>query len=207
MLIYQKLITLAKDHNAFTIVDDAHATGALGPYGKGTKQHFKLAAGIDMVTGSLSKSLPGIGGFVACNKTIAQLLRFGSNGYVFSASLPPPILAGLIMAINILENEPERQDRLQQNTHHIRNALNTIGLNTMNSTTSIIPILLHSKKMTLKFADELHKKGVFVNPICYPAVPNRLSRLRINASAALEPNDIDSALTIIENTAKKLELI
>ena len=202
-----KIVSLAKKFNAVTIVDDAHATSAFGPYGKGTPHHFNVQNEIDIITGSLSKGLPGSGGFVACNKELAILLRYASNGYIFSASSPPATAAGLIEAIRILKKEPQRQERIKRNSEHIRQGLQEMGFDTMNSTTAIIPILLHDAKLAFKLAGEAHSRGLYLNAICFPAVARQAARIRVNANAALRTEDITKGLEIIKASAKALKIL
>lgn len=151
---------LANKYDAFTIVDDAHSTAALGPNGKGTPSKFGLQKDIDILTGSLSKGLPGIGGFAAGSQEVINYLKFTSNGYIFSAALPAPIVAGLISSIEILENEPQIQDKLHSNALYLRNQLKNMGLNILDSESAIIPILLKSRTQTANFAKALHENGV-----------------------------------------------
>ncbi len=205
--ILDQIVELAKKHNAFIIVDDAHATAAFGPCGRGTPSYYDVVDEIDILTGSLSKGLPGIGGFAAGSKRSMDLLRYGSNGYIFSASLPPTIPAGLSIALDILENEPEIQTKLHTNENLLREGIKAIGLNVMHSESPIIPILLPNREITFQFAELLYAKNIFVNPICFPAVSRKLSRLRLNASASLSQDDIDESLENIKFVAQKLDLI
>jgi glycine C-acetyltransferase len=200
------LVELANEYNSFLIVDDAHATAALGPNGRGTPAYFNLGNDIDLLTGSLSKGLPGIGGFAAGKKRTIDMLRYGSNGYIFSASIPAPILAGLIVSLDILEKNPEIQSRLHNNERQLREGIKQIGLNVMHSETPIIPILLPNRDTTFLFARKLHELGVYANAICFPAVSRHHPRLRLNASAALSQEDINKTLWIIEKVAKELNL-
>lgn len=202
-----EIIRLAEQYNAFVIVDDAHATASFGPNGRGTPAHFGLEKKIDILTGSLSKGLPGIGGFAACSKQTANLLRYGSNGYIFSASIPAPIIAGLLVAIEILEAHPEIQDKLHENEYMLRNGIRDIGLNVMHSESPVIPILLPNREITFTFAKKLHENGVYANAICFPAVSRKQPRLRLNASAALTEEDITCSLKAIKNIADELNLI
>ena len=202
-----RIVELRNKYDAFTIIDDAHATAAAGPNGQGSKHHFALKEGIDVITSSLSKGLPGIGGFAACTQQVADILRYGSNGYIFSASLTPATLAGLIAAIDILQSEPERQSKLQENSLLLRQGLQNIGFDTMKSTTSVIPILMPSREETWQFAEWLHQHGVFVNTIAFPAVPLESPRIRLNASSALNKEDIELALNLMEQAGKSLRLL
>lgn len=203
----KKIVNLANEYNTFVIVDDAHATASYGPNGRGTPAHFRLESEIDVLTGSLSKGLPGIGGFAAGSKKTIDLLRYGSNGYIFSASLPPATLGGLIAAIDILEKHPEIQEQLHRNETLLRDGIRTLGLDVMHSESAVIPILLPNRDITFKFAKELHEEGVYANPVIFPAVSKRLPRIRLNASAVHEIMEIEYALDAIKNVAKKLQLI
>ncbi|MGG4419118.1 aminotransferase class I/II-fold pyridoxal phosphate-dependent enzyme [Bacillus subtilis] len=196
-----ELVLLAEKYNAFIIVDDAHATAAFGPYGRGTPSHFKVEKEIDILTGSLSKGLPGVGGFAAGSKETIDILRWGSNGYMFSASLPPSVIGGLIAAIDILEKNPNIQEKLHENEKYLRDGIQQIGLNVLHSESPIIPIILPDRNTTLRFADLLHQEGVYVNPVFFPAVSRKLPRLRLNTSAALEKSDLNYTLNAIEKVA------
>jgi len=202
-----KIVELAKKYRAFVIVDDAHGTASCGPEGRGALAHFGLEREIDILIGSLSKGLPGIGGFACASEEICELLRYGSNGYIFSASIPPSVVGGLVKAIAILESEPEIQNRLHRNEQKIRDGLRVFGFDVMHSETPIIPIAMPDRAMAFNFAREMHERGVFVNPICYPAVAMNRARIRVNASASLTENDIAKALNIFSEVGKNLGLI
>ena len=197
------IIELANQHNAFVIVDDAHATAAMGPNGRGTPAHFGLQQGVDVLTGSLSKGLPGIGGFAAGSKATMDLLRYGSNGYIFSASLPPPIAAGLLEGIRILKEQPELQERLHRNERYLRDGLRAMGLDCMNSESPIIPVLMPDSQQTYEMTQFLHLEGIYVNPVGAPAVSRNRTRLRINVSANLEQADLDRFLDAMERGSRK----
>ena len=203
-----KMIDIAEKYNSFIIIDDAHAIAAIGECGRGTASHFgNVQDKVDVITGSLSKGIPGIGGYAAGPKETIDLLRYGSNGYIFSASLPAPTVAAILKALGILEKNPMIQEDLHRKEVKIRDGLASIGLDVMNSTTPIIPVYLGDKNLTFEFALRLHQEGIYVNPICSPAVGRKKSRLRINASAALTDSDIDQALTAFEKVGKELGVI
>ena len=200
------IVDLAEHYNAFIIVDDAHGTAGYGPKGRGTPAHFDVCEQVDVLTGSLSKGLPGIGGFAAGAKQTMDLLRFGSNSYLFSASLPPSTVAAIMAAIDVLEENPDIQDRLHEIEIRLRDGIAAMGLNIMHSESPIIPILLPNSDITFKFAGLLHDAGLYVNTVCFPAVSRKLPRLRLNASAALTTEDVDFALKCIEQAATELGL-
>lgn len=202
-----QIVELAKKYRAFVIVDDAHGTASCGPNGRGSVSHFGLEKDVDVLIGSLSKGLPGIGGFACASREIIELLRYGSNGYIFSASLPPAVAGGLIRAIEILEAEPAIQDRLHENERQIRDGLRALGFDVMHSETPIIPIAMPDRATAFEFARQMHERGVFVNPICYPAVAMNRARIRVNASASLTQKDIAKALDAFGSAGHMLQLI
>lgn len=202
-----KMVEIAKETNAFIIVDEAHATAAYGPLGRGTPAHFNVVEEIDVITGSLSKGLPGVGGFAAGKKHSMDFLRYCSNGYIFSASLPPAIPAGLSKALDILATEPEIQDKLHANELLLREGIKSMGLNVMHSESPIIPILLPSRDIAFKYARLLYENNIYVNAVSFPAVSRKLSRLRLNASAALSKEDIDKSLVAVHKVGQELGLI
>ena len=194
-----EITKLANKYNAFVIVDDAHGVAAVGPNGRGTVAHFGLEYKVDVVIGSLSKGLPGIGGFVVASQRTIETLFFGANSYVFSASLPPVIVGGLIEAIYVLMENPDIQNSLHENENYLREELQKLGFDTMGSCTPIIPILMPDTETAYACTRELHNQGVYVNPVTAPAVSRKLTRLRLNVSACLSREDLNKALKAFEN--------
>jgi len=200
------IIELAERYHAYVIVDDAHATAAIGPHGRGTPALYGSCGGVDVLTGSLSKGLPGIGGFAAGPKSTMDLLRIGSNGYVFSASIPPSIAAGLIEAIQILEEQPEIQERLHHNERYLRAGIQRLGLDCMNSASPVIPILMPTYDIAADVTRRLHRAGIYVNAVGYPAVSKKRMRLRVNVSANLEQHDLDRFLDTLGEITRALDI-
>jgi glycine C-acetyltransferase len=201
-----EVVSLADEYNAFVIVDDAHATGALGPCGRGTVAHFGLDDQVDVITGVLSKGLPGIGGFAAGPKRTIDLLRYGSHGYIFSTALPPSVVAGLIAAIDILRESPEIQERLHRNVRRFRDGVEALGFDVLGSQSAVIPLPMPDAATTLRFARMLHEDGVYVNAAIYPAVSPLRPRLRVNVNASLDVADIDAALESIQRCMARLQI-
>lgn len=199
------IVDLANKFSAYVVLDDAHGTGAVGPEGRGTAAHFGLQDSVDVLTGSLSKGLPGVGGFAAGNERLCSLLRYGSNGYIFSASLPPSVVGGLIAAVGVLEESPAIQTRLHYVERRLREGIIALGLNVLSSETPIIPILMNSRGDAFRWARLLHERGFYVNPVCFPAVSRRKPRLRLNASAALTDLDVDRALEALREVSQLSE--
>lgn len=202
-----EIVSLANEYNAFVIVDDAHAIGAFGPCGRGSIAHFGLEDQVDVITGVLSKGLPGIGGFVAGNKHTIELLRYGSHGYIFSTALPPSVIAGLIEALDILAEQPDIQERLHRNVQQFREGIEGLGFDVLGSQSAVIPMPMPDVETTLKFARLLHEDGIYINAAIYPAVSPLRPRLRVNMNANLESEDINRALRSIEHCIRKIGLI
>ena len=198
---------LADEYNAFLIVDDAHGTSAIGKCGRGSVDHFDLTDRVDVITGSLSKGLPGIGGFVATSKKIASILRSGASQYIFSASIPPVIAAALIKAIDLLDNNPSIQQRVQSNAHLMKGILSEYGFNMGSSVTPIIPIMIGDEERTIELTRRLHEDGIYVNLVIYPAVSKSRARLRINVSAAFSQEEIVECCQKLCKHAKDLNII
>lgn len=201
------IINLARMYDAYVIVDDAHAITSIGANGKGTTSYYNLPIKPDLITGSLSKGLPGIGGYIAGSEELIDFFRYSSNPYIFSSSLPAPQVAAILKGIEILEDSPELTIDLHVKEARIRNGLNSIGLNTMASNTPIIPILIGDRLLAYQVSKMLDKEGVYINPVIFPAVSLSKARLRINASINLTFEQIDFSLTKIEAVAKKYELL
>ena len=202
-----EIAALAEQYNAFVIVDDAHGTGHVGPNGRGLCAHYGVTDRIDLITGSLSKGLPGIGGFVATRHDIAGVLRAASNPYIFSASLPPSVLASIMAALDILEETPERITTLTDNAHYFAEQLRNAGFEILNTKTGIIPILTFDEDKAYALARALHEDGIYVNPVAYPAVSKSRSRIRINLSASLTREELEHGLAAIIKAGKQLDLI
>ncbi|WP_049870391.1 aminotransferase class I/II-fold pyridoxal phosphate-dependent enzyme [Pseudomonas cremoricolorata] len=202
-----QIVALARQYNAFLIVDDAHGTGHIGPNGRGTPAHFGLAEQIDVLTGSLSKGLPGVGGFVATNRRTANILRIGSNPYIFSASLPPAVLASIIAALDVLEASPEIISELKSKTDYFVARLRGEGFNLLNTQSSIVPLLTYDEDTAYGLAKALHEQGIYVNPIAYPAVSKSRARIRINLSANLTYEELDFSIAQITQAGRALNLL
>lgn len=185
-----QLVELKEKYGCFLIVDDAHGTAAVGPNGRGSVAHFGLQDKVDIITGSLSKGLPGIGGFIACNEKVGVVLRTGSAPYIFSASLPPATAAGIIKAIDILEQNPDIAENLNRCARFLHENLREAGINIMESETAIIPIVVNTDEKAFTLAERLHEKGLYVNPVVFPAVAKGQSRIRLNVSADLTMDEL-----------------
>ncbi len=198
---------LAKKYNAKVMVDEAHSIGVLGKTGHGIEEHFGLKGAVDIYMGTLSKTIPSIGGYLAGDKDLISYLKHNSRPFIFSASLPPVAAATAIACFEVIEDEPERIKNLQQNIEHFREGLKAMGYNTMYSTTSIVPILIGEEKETLDLCREVNNEGIFICPILFPAIPKGTNRLRAHVLTNHTSEDIDKALDIFKRAGEKLGLI
>lgn len=198
---------LAKKYNAKVMVDEAHSIGVLGKTGHGIEEHFGLKDAVDVHMGTLSKTIPSIGGYLAGDKDLINFLKHSSRPFIFSASLPPVAAATAIACFEVIESEPERILNLQKNVKQFKDGLNSMGYNTMNSTTSIVPILVGEEEDTLKLCQMVNDEGIFICPILFPAIPKDTNRLRAHVLATHTSQDIDKALDIFKKAGEKLGLI
>jgi glycine C-acetyltransferase len=197
-----EIYRLARQHRALVIIDDAHATGVLGKHGRGTPEHFGLHGKIDIVLGTLSKGLGGIGGFAAGSKDLIVYLKHVSRGFVFSAALPPSTCAALIAALDVIEQEPQWVIRLQENAKLLRSGLQQLGYNTGLSETPVIPVILGDELKVYQMTRALHLLGIYVSPVTFPAVKKGTSRLRVSVMATHTPSDILRALEAFDKVRK-----
>ncbi len=198
---------LAKKYNAKVMVDEAHSIGVLGKTGHGIEEHFGLKGAVDIHMGTLSKTIPSIGGYLAGNKDLISYLKHNSRPFIFSASLPPVAAATAVACFEVIESEPERIVNLQKNFKQFRDGLNSMGYDTMGSTTSIVPILVGEEEDTLKLCQMVNDEGIFICPILFPAIPKDTNRLRAHVLTTHTSQDIDKALDIFKKAGEKLGLI
>jgi len=203
-----ELIDLAKTYDAWLLVDEAHSLGVLGETGHGIQEYFGLPNGaIDILTGSLSKTIPAVGGYAAGRSDFIAFLRHNARGFVFSAALPPAATAAARVAFDIMEEEQWRIAKLRHNIAKFVGGLNELGFNTLNTKSSVIPIVIGDEETTLKITMLLHNDGIFICPILPPAVPPKTCRLRANVLASHTDEDIDYALVALERAGSKLGVI
>ncbi|TMM41025.1 MAG: pyridoxal phosphate-dependent aminotransferase family protein [Actinobacteria bacterium] len=196
---------LAEQYGALLMVDEAHGIGVLGARGAGAAEHFGVP--VDIVMGSFSKSLAGIGGFVAGTTALVEYIRHFSHAYTFNASLPPVVVAGVLKALELMERESWRIAKLWRNTLRFRSGLIELGFDVMGSVTPVVPILIGDDEILLDMAKDLLDGGVYLAAAIPPAVPKGKSRFRANATASLEDEDIDRALDLLGRAAKRYGLL
>ncbi|HOI25036.1 MAG TPA: pyridoxal phosphate-dependent aminotransferase family protein [Caldisericia bacterium] len=197
------IVELAKKYGALLYVDEAHSMGVLGENGTGIEEYFNIEGSVDILMGTMSKVLPGIGGYVAGDKILINFLKHISRAFVFSAALPPPVVAAGIGFFEVLEQEKWRIKKLNDNIHYFIRRLNEEGFNTLQSQTAIIPLIIGDEEKTMKTTRFMQDRGIFVLPILPPAVPPNTARLRMNVCAAMDKEHLDLVIdTLVE--AKKL---
>jgi 8-amino-7-oxononanoate synthase len=193
---------LCKRYDADILLDDAHGVGVLGEHGGGTAEHFGLAADVEMIVGTFSKSLASIGGFVAASEDIIHYLKHHSRALIFSASPPPASVAAVIEALNIIEAEPERRELLWRNTNYLRKGLQSLGLDTGLSETPIIPVLAGDELTCFQICHAMQDEGVFINPVVPPAVQPGQSLIRFSVMSTHSLEQLDFALDKIAKVSK-----
>lgn len=195
---------LADKYGADVMIDEAHSLGVLGKTGRGIDQHFNMEGSVDISMGTLSKTIPSIGGYIASNKDVIDYLKHISRGFVFSASLPPSAVAATLAALEVMEKETWRYEKLRENIRLFNQGLIEMGFNTMNSETAVVPVLVGDEERTLELARFLNDNGIYVCPILYPAIPKNTNRVRNHLMATHSIEDINKALDIYYKGGKKI---
>jgi len=202
-----KMLELCREYSAWLMIDEAHSVGVLGEKGTGIEEYFGLGDMIDIKMGTLSKTIPSVGGYVAAKKDIITYLRHASRAYIFSAALPPAQAAAANEAFKVILDEPWRVERLNQNTRQFIGGLKSMGFDTMLTETAIVPGLCGDDDTAFAMTREAQYNDVFVLPVVSPAVPEGLARLRATVTAAHEPSEIERAMDVIGEAGKKLGVI
>jgi 8-amino-7-oxononanoate synthase len=201
------VVELCKAHGAVLLVDDAHGLGVLGEKGRGTCAHFGLTDEVDLIMGTFSKSLASIGGFIASDQQTIDYLRHHSRSFIFSASMPPASVGSVLKALEIIDQEPERIDRLWRNAETLRKGLVSLGFDTGKSNTPIIPVIVKEDHLAFRMCMMLHEEGVFVNPVPGLSVEPGNALIRLSVMATHEERHIAAALEKIEKVGKALQVI
>ncbi len=198
---------LSEEFGSKILVDDAHSIGVLGQSGRGTAEHFNVEDKVDLILGTFSKSFGSIGGYVAGDATVIDFIKHHARSMIFSASLPPASVAATLKALDIIEAEPERRERLTRNATFLRNAIQELGFDTGPSQTPIIPILIGDQEATFHFWKKLYEAGLFTNPVTAPAVPPGMDLIRTSVMATHTMAQLEEIRDIIGDVARKLRLV
>jgi 8-amino-7-oxononanoate synthase len=198
------IVAAAKRNGAAVLVDEAHAVGVFGPTGAGTVEHFGLADQVDLVMATFSKSLASVGGVVAGDESVIHWLRHHSRALIFTASMPPASVAGVLAALDVIQEEPERRERLWANTRRVGAGLRSLGFDVGETQTPIIPVVTGELVRTLQLWRAVFEEGVFTHPIVPPAVPPTSCRLRVSMSAEHSDDQVDRVLGAFERVARTM---
>src|SRR5437763_1606812 len=206
------LCDLAEKYGAIMMVDDAHASGVLGRNGRGTIDHFGMHGRVDIQVGTLSKAIGALGGYVCGTRDLIDFLYHRARPFLFSTSHPPSVAATCIAAFDVLEQEPERMERLWDNTRFWKKELGLLGFDiggktTPASETPITPIIIGDGKLTMDFSRELFKEGVLGTGIAFPTVPEGKARIRTIMTATHTKEELDKALQVLKSVGKRTEIL
>jgi glycine C-acetyltransferase len=199
-----EILEVCKQHKAATYIDEAHSTLMFGPNGRGVAEHFGLEHEIGMSFGTLSKSFGGVGGFVCSNAGIINYLKGYSSPWNFSCAPSPPVVAGLMKALEVATRDSSLRDALWANVKYLSKGLRDLKLDLGGSQSQVIPIIIGSSgEKLMRFAAEIQRRGLFLQPVDFPAVPAESRRFRISVSSQFTREQMDRALNIIEDVIVK----
>ncbi len=202
------LAELCRRHQAVLVVDDSHATGVLGPNGRGTAEHFGMVGSVDIITSTLGKALGGAaGGFVASTPAVCDYLTQRARPQLFSNALPPTVAASSLASIEYLEGHPERVTTLRENARYFREQLLGFGFQPLPGETPIVPVILGETAKAIEMSNRLLAQGVFVTGFGFPVVPQGQARIRCQISAAHTRTDLDQALAAIRKVGRDLGVV
>jgi glycine C-acetyltransferase len=202
-----RLVEICRRHRAWLMVDEAHSVGVLGKTGRGIEEHFGMGDVIDIKMGTLSKTIPSVGGYIAGKKDLVDFLRHACRGYIFSAALPPAQAAAALEAFRILGEETWRVEKLTANAHQFISGLRAEGFDTLATQTAIVPVLCGTDERAFALTREGQHASVFVLPVVSPAVPEGLARLRATVTAAHEPDQIATTIGILGEAGRRIGII
>lgn len=199
---------LCKQYDAWLMVDEAHSLGLLGDTGHGIEEHFGLPAdAVDIKMGTLSKAIPSVGGYVAGKQDLITYLKHVSRAYIFSAALPPASAAAAKAALEVIERETWRVEKLHHNADMFLKGLKSLGFDTLYGETAIVPLITGDDERAFLMTRVCHERDVFALPVVSPAVPEKLSRLRTTVTAAHEPEHVELALDVLEQAGRSASVI
>ena len=206
------LCALAEKYGAIMMVDDAHASGVLGRNGRGTVDHFQVHGRVDVQVGTLSKAIGALGGYVCGSRDLIDFLYHRARPFLFSTSHPPSVAATCIAAFDVLEQEPERIERLWENTRFFKQQLSLLGYNiggknTPASETPITPIIIGEGRATMEFSKALFEEGVMGTGLAFPTVPEGKARVRAIVTAAHTTDELTQALDVLKRVGKRMGII
>lgn len=203
-----EICDLAERYDALLMVDDSHAVGFMGEHGRGTHEFHQVMGRVDIITGTLGKALGGAsGGYTAAKKPIVDWLRQRSRPYLFSNSLAPSIVSASLTALDLITQNHELRDKLWLNAQSFREKMQQAGFTLAGKDHAIIPIMMGDAQKAVTFAEQALAKGIFVIPFSYPVVPKEAARIRVQISAAHEPEQIDQAVQHFIDIGRDMQII
>ncbi|MCK5377768.1 MAG: pyridoxal phosphate-dependent aminotransferase family protein [Acidobacteria bacterium] len=203
----RRIAELKRRFGVRLMVDDAHGVGVMGDHGRGTAEHFGIEDQVDLVMGTFSKALAGVGGFVVGDDKVIDFIKHKARTMIFSAAPPPASVASVLKAIEIIEREPERRERLWENTHYLMGEFRNLGFDTGEAASPIIPLLVGEDRVAFEFTMKLQEAGVFVNPVVSPAVPPGRAMIRTSLMATHTREHLDRALESIAVVGRRMGVI
>ena len=203
-----EICDLTEEYDALVMVDDSHATGFLGPSGRGTAEELGVSERIDITTSTLGKALGGAsGGFTTGRNEIIEYLRQRSRPYLFSNTVAPPIVSGTLKALELVQQNPALRETLWENTRHFRTGLEALGFEIIKGRHPIVPIMLRDELGTVELARYMNQRGIFVVGFSFPVVPRGEARIRVQLSAAHTRAELERALSVFGEAGKELGVI
>ena len=202
------IVGLAKKYDALIMVDDCHATGFIGKQGKGTAEYYGLEGEVDFLTGTLGKALGGAsGGFTCATKNVIDLLKQRSRPYLFSNALSPSIVSASLKALDIVETDHERRERINENTKYFRSKMKNLGYTILGDEHPITPVMLGDAKIAQEMSKRLLEKGLYAIGFFFPVVPEGKARIRLQVNSEHKKEELDKAVTIFEEVGKELGIL
>ncbi len=204
----KEICDLAERYSALVMVDDSHATGFIGPKGRGSHEYREVLGRVDIITSTLGKALGGAsGGFVSARKEIVGWLRQRSRPYLFSNSIAPPVAAATIKVLDLLEQSPQLRDKLHGNARHFRSKMQALGFNLVPGEHPIIPVMLGEAPVAVKLAELMQARGIYVVAFAFPVVPHGKARIRTQMNAAHSTEQLDQVIAAFGHSARELGII
>lgn len=202
-----QILSAAAEFDAAVMVDDAHGIGVLGKTGRGTAEHFGVEQDVDLIMGTFSKSMASVGGFIAGDAVVIDYIKHRARTMIFSAAPPPASVAAALQTVEIMDSEPERRVRLWENARFFSEGLRSLGLDTGESKTPVIPIVVGEDLTALMMVHRLHEEGVFVNCVLSPATPPGRALIRTSVMATHTREQLSRALDAVEKVGKEVGLV
>lgn len=203
-----KICDLADRYEALVLVDDSHATGYIGPGGKGTPAYYGVQDRVDIITTTFGKALGGAsGGCTSGRKEIIEMLRQRSRPYLFSNTLAPAVVGGTLKALELVQKNPDLPGRTIENAEYFKEQMRTAGFDIVPGETAIVPVMLYDAPKAIEMADRLLKEGIYVIGFVYPVVPKGKARIRVQLSAAHSREEIDKAVAAFTKVGREMEII